>query len=1058
MIREYKAFISYRHLPLDKTFAKKLHRRIEHYVIPRALRKNGVKKLGYVFRDQDELPLSSNLSDSIVEALDRSEFLIVICSPETPNSQWVQREISYFLEHHDRDHVLALIVDGTPDTSFPPLLTQAVDPEGSVRVLEPLAANVAADSAWKRDRLFTSESLRILAALIGCAYDELYKREQRYRTRRILTAAALVTALAAGFIGVLLNRNAAIQANYRRALRNQSSYLAAESLALQEKGDGLGGIALAMEALPQAEQDRPLVSQAEYALGCGLGIYTAPGDASFLTSRDVYYHNATVADMAVSPDGAAFATVSAEPLLSVWDTKTGMLRWTASIGDGDYFYGLAGFLDGDRVVAWGEKALFCFDVRDGSQIWKVDKSSLPDDDGSSLCRVFALVEADLIVASQNKTLFLLNAADGSVRKSLPLGAFESLEGQAVALAAERLWASADGRFAAMPYMVASVDRGVMILDLENGRVRSHWACSEEKPFLSRCMTFTEDGALLCMSSDLNGTSGIQIYNARMISHQTVTLHCLDVQSGEPRWESARSFTDVLSGVCLIWDQTLFPEPAVICAYANRLDVFDAQTGAILAETDYPAPIVGADILNGRIYCYCQDGNRGQIRTNDLSQWYTLTSFCGDLNRVVGTLDDYWVQQRGSNDVIHYCWKEADPSWRTFTIAWENDEQKNNFYPRDSYVDDGCFALLSWDTLLLHDGDPDHPQRPVDLKEAAQVTYGTFMAGGRKNDRFRVLCNAGRRISVLIDMETMETERHAWAREDMDLLSVWGSRKWPGWRALGYVQGPDTQDPEQTLCLLELDDELNILREIPIGSFRGLRSLDAFVDSEGNYVLYLPDRAEAYRIDVPKGRVSLLPASMVQVFDRCTQGDRRLRDTIAMDRADKRLAVAFDDRTLTVMDWTGKTLSTVESETAKIYAFQLSPDGQYLLTVEADNSLRCYDANTGALLTRSSLYSSYIGDSTEFAWSFPDKDFFCLQIDTYMDLIHYEDWTAFAYISSCYGYMEAEDQFCCYDYDAESNRYYGAFARYDLPSLLQYGRDTLRGWQLSDAQRLRYGLD
>ena len=35
--RRYKAFISYRHRPLDMAIAKKLHKRIERYVIPKDL-------------------------------------------------------------------------------------------------------------------------------------------------------------------------------------------------------------------------------------------------------------------------------------------------------------------------------------------------------------------------------------------------------------------------------------------------------------------------------------------------------------------------------------------------------------------------------------------------------------------------------------------------------------------------------------------------------------------------------------------------------------------------------------------------------------------------------------------------------------------------------------------------------------------------------------------------------------------------------------------------------------------------------------------------------------
>ena len=59
----YCAFISYRHLSPDQEIAKALHTAIETYRIPAGVRKQtGRKHMGMVFRDQEELPLSSNLS------------------------------------------------------------------------------------------------------------------------------------------------------------------------------------------------------------------------------------------------------------------------------------------------------------------------------------------------------------------------------------------------------------------------------------------------------------------------------------------------------------------------------------------------------------------------------------------------------------------------------------------------------------------------------------------------------------------------------------------------------------------------------------------------------------------------------------------------------------------------------------------------------------------------------------------------------------------------------------------------------------------------------------
>lgn len=63
----YDAFISYSHSEPDAFAAKKLHSMLEHYHIPGKLQKiSGKKKISRVFRDREELPLSSDLGANIV--------------------------------------------------------------------------------------------------------------------------------------------------------------------------------------------------------------------------------------------------------------------------------------------------------------------------------------------------------------------------------------------------------------------------------------------------------------------------------------------------------------------------------------------------------------------------------------------------------------------------------------------------------------------------------------------------------------------------------------------------------------------------------------------------------------------------------------------------------------------------------------------------------------------------------------------------------------------------------------------------------------------------------
>ena len=97
LMEKYDAFISYSHAEDNAEIAEALHKKLEHYRIPSQIQKiTGKKKIERVFRDKEELPLSANLTENIYTALDNSEYLIVLCSPESRASQWVQREIEYF--------------------------------------------------------------------------------------------------------------------------------------------------------------------------------------------------------------------------------------------------------------------------------------------------------------------------------------------------------------------------------------------------------------------------------------------------------------------------------------------------------------------------------------------------------------------------------------------------------------------------------------------------------------------------------------------------------------------------------------------------------------------------------------------------------------------------------------------------------------------------------------------------------------------------------------------------------------------------------------------------
>lgn len=198
----YRAFISYSHI--DAPWASWLHRRLERYRVPSRLvgrqTPSGVvpRRIGRCFRDQVELSASSHLGETLQQALRDSQALIIVCSPRSAASHWVNEEIRYFRSLGRGDHVYALIVDGEPNAGdagrdcFPPALLRGDD--GSVH--EPLAADARASKDGKTDSF-----LKLVAGLLGVGFDELRQRESRRRNRLMAATVAVslgVTAITTG--------------------------------------------------------------------------------------------------------------------------------------------------------------------------------------------------------------------------------------------------------------------------------------------------------------------------------------------------------------------------------------------------------------------------------------------------------------------------------------------------------------------------------------------------------------------------------------------------------------------------------------------------------------------------------------------------------------------------------------------------------------------------------------------------------------------------------------------------------------------------------------------
>lgn len=189
----YTAFLSYSHK--DAAAAGRLHRRLETYRLPKRLAGSetarGIvpERLWPIFRDREELPAATDLSETVREALALSGALIVLCSPHSAGSLWVAEEIETFRRLHPDRPILAAILDGDPPDCFPAAL-RAFGQDGTWH--EPLAT----DLRRGRDGAHLG-LLKLVAGITGVGLDALVQRDAARRIRRVtlVTGTAIVAML-----------------------------------------------------------------------------------------------------------------------------------------------------------------------------------------------------------------------------------------------------------------------------------------------------------------------------------------------------------------------------------------------------------------------------------------------------------------------------------------------------------------------------------------------------------------------------------------------------------------------------------------------------------------------------------------------------------------------------------------------------------------------------------------------------------------------------------------------------------------------------------------------
>lgn len=425
---KYDAFISYKHEKTDIFVAEQLQKLLEHYKIPRKIQKSsGKKQINRIFRDTEELSVAPDLTEKIQDALLHSEFLILICSPESLQSEWVKKELDFFLQTHDKNNVLAVLVKGEPENAFPETLLfkeeTFIAEDGNIHRIktptEPLAANVKGNSEKEIKKRLKVEYLRLLAPMLYCSYDQLKMRHREYILRRNLTIAGTAAVFAFLFAAYTLWQSFQIQKQYEQARENQARYLSNISLELFSGGDRMTALQTALAIAPEEDSDGAVVPEQLYALNTALYSYNSPATLNYKPYSTGDIDNYSSGNL--SPDGSYFFAIGHYGSASFLNADTGESFWKITVNDflekntkdtsTKFNYGIP--VSETHTVLFASKSIFYVNVTE-----KKLENTIRIEDSISInwSQKNSTVSDELLAFTQDNHLFIYNLVSGELIK------------------------------------------------------------------------------------------------------------------------------------------------------------------------------------------------------------------------------------------------------------------------------------------------------------------------------------------------------------------------------------------------------------------------------------------------------------------------------------------------------------------------------------------------------------------------------------------------------------------------------------------------------------------
>lgn len=319
-LRHYNAFISYSHSDCE-TIAPHIQKAIEN--IGKPWYWIGKKRLS-VFRDETDLSVNPGLWDAIVTALRNSDYFILLASPKASESQWIQKEVEWWLKNKNINSLFIAVVKGNiqwgqyghvcdfdweKTDCLPPILKQKFVDEPLYIDLRPYHS---LDNLRSIDGPgFQSQVIKIISAIVGKPPWEINSDELR-RQNNIKRFLAMLGVVLIGLVVALFFMSSNLQKSNTKT-RNQlaRNYWDKGHQALNTVNYS-AALFYAAEAIGLSSDEsvtKSLLVESEAYL---------PG----LALKNIYSHDGDVSSAMFSPDGKKILIVSRGSAI-LWDTESG---------------------------------------------------------------------------------------------------------------------------------------------------------------------------------------------------------------------------------------------------------------------------------------------------------------------------------------------------------------------------------------------------------------------------------------------------------------------------------------------------------------------------------------------------------------------------------------------------------------------------------------------------------------------------------------------------------------------------------------------------------------